>query len=127
MKSPRPGSRKAAVFSAFQQDGERAALDKGATLKLAVGTIRSWLNKWRKSVDTSAKSVVKLPNFITKTPKSVDKLVYEVTYPLTTGVIIKKGEQVSEVVWGHKTPWGTRSFVQNKYLRPVSVKPATVE
>ena len=128
MKSPRPGSRKAIVFAAFQQEGERAALDKGAALKLAVGTIRSWIGSWKKKSNPMISMNLINPKVqrILEGPQQKE-LVYEITYPRTRGVVIKAGEQVSEVKWERVTPWGKQSFVQNKYLRPASVKPETVE
>jgi hypothetical protein len=44
------------------------------------------------------------------------KPVYDTREPNVRGVLVKKGEEVSEVRWGD----GSKEFVTNEYLRPTN-------
>ena len=46
--APRPGSRKAQVYTQFHAYGPEAALELGTSLELATGTVKSWLAVWAK-------------------------------------------------------------------------------
>lgn len=117
MQPPRPGSRKASVYDAFLQSGADAAIALGATLDLAAGTVKSWLGGWAKALGNpdAAKSNPRAKGGA-PTPRDTRK-VFDVGYPDRLGVIIKEGEQVSEVRWDPGHPGFTSSFVSNKMLR----------
>lgn len=46
MKAPKEGSRKAAVYAVFHEQGLEAAIKHGVGLELKAGTIKSWAGGW---------------------------------------------------------------------------------
>lgn len=118
MNPPRAGSRKASVYDCFIASGADAAITLGATLDLASGTVKSWLGGWAKAAGNpeAAKSSPRAKGEA-PAPRDDIRKVFDVGYPDRLGVVIKEGEQVSEVRWDPGHPGFTSSFVSNKYLR----------
>lgn len=61
MKAPRPGSKKASVFEAFQEGGLDAALAKGRAVGVQESSVRSWVGGWKKHPVEKTNERVRLP------------------------------------------------------------------
>jgi len=85
-KNHRPGSRKGAVRKVFDEKGRDPAISYGRTRKLAVTTLRNWVNTWAREAKVGkvvranaavkkAKDTVKAPKAGSRGPKLLENLM----------------------------------------------------
>lgn len=102
MQSPRPGSRKAAVFHAFKDGGLKQAEKVGAEQGLKAGTVRSWVGGWSKQEAAG-------PN----TPRRSTHKAYLKFDPEKEPIeIIAEGDEQTEIRWSD----GTRGCFANRHI-----------
>jgi hypothetical protein len=93
--TPRPGSRKATVYTKYCTEGYDAAVNCGFELKLAANTVKSWINVWSKAngKDAPAPPAKKLGRMVSKSAVTVK------WWPEREAYLIEKGPEQSEIRW----------------------------